>query len=162
MNIIWLYDNKRCLLYCFYVSLSRSSFVKPLIFFISLSFFALLLPLLSACTDKQPHQPIQKSFTASAPLTPEVTEPFVTASSVRTAAAPFVQCSSAKAVTPKICYKAGEDPEYAKKKGWPVKYPEPLPGSILPGKRIVAYYGNPLSKKWECWESIPRMRCCSA
>jgi hypothetical protein len=29
---------------------------------------------------------------------------------------------------------------------WPVKGPEPLPGSILPGKRIVAFYGNPLSK----------------
>ena len=31
--------------------------------------------------------------------------------------------------------------------GWPVKGPEPLPGSILPGKRIVAYYGNPLSRR---------------
>ena len=30
---------------------------------------------------------------------------------------------------------------------WPVKAPDPLPGSILPGKRIVAYYGNLLSKK---------------
>jgi hypothetical protein len=30
---------------------------------------------------------------------------------------------------------------------WPVKTAEPLPGSILPGKRIVAYYGNLLSKK---------------
>jgi hypothetical protein len=30
---------------------------------------------------------------------------------------------------------------------WPVKGPDPLPGSILPGKRIVAFYGNPLSKK---------------
>jgi hypothetical protein len=30
---------------------------------------------------------------------------------------------------------------------WPVKGPEPLPGSILPGKRIVAYYGNPFSKR---------------
>ena len=30
---------------------------------------------------------------------------------------------------------------------WPVKGPDPLPGSILPGKRIIAYYGNPLSKK---------------
>ena len=29
---------------------------------------------------------------------------------------------------------------------WPVKGPEPLPGSILPAKRIVAFYGNPLSK----------------
>jgi len=30
---------------------------------------------------------------------------------------------------------------------WPVKGPDPLPGSILPGKRIVAYYGNPLSQR---------------
>jgi len=30
--------------------------------------------------------------------------------------------------------------------GWPVKGPEPLPGSILPGNRIIAFYGNPLSK----------------
>ena len=29
---------------------------------------------------------------------------------------------------------------------WPVKGPEPLPGSILPAHRIVAFYGNPLSK----------------
>ena len=30
---------------------------------------------------------------------------------------------------------------------WPVKSPPPLPGSILPAKRIVAYYGNLLSKR---------------
>lgn len=30
---------------------------------------------------------------------------------------------------------------------WPVKGPEPLPGAILPANRIVAYYGNPLSKR---------------
>jgi hypothetical protein len=30
---------------------------------------------------------------------------------------------------------------------WPVKAPAPLPGSILPAKRIIAYYGNPLSKR---------------
>lgn len=30
---------------------------------------------------------------------------------------------------------------------WPVNGPDPLPGSILPAKRIVAFYGNPLSKK---------------
>ncbi len=30
---------------------------------------------------------------------------------------------------------------------WPVKGPVPLPGSILPEKRIIAYYGNPLSKR---------------
>lgn len=30
---------------------------------------------------------------------------------------------------------------------WPVKGPAPLPGSIFPGSRIIAFYGNPLSKK---------------
>ena len=30
---------------------------------------------------------------------------------------------------------------------WPVPGPPPLPGSILPARRIVAYYGNPLSKR---------------
>jgi hypothetical protein len=30
---------------------------------------------------------------------------------------------------------------------WPVAGPDPLPGSILPAKRIVAFYGNPLSKR---------------
>ena len=30
---------------------------------------------------------------------------------------------------------------------WPVKGPEPLPGAILPNRRIVAYYGNPLSRR---------------
>lgn len=31
--------------------------------------------------------------------------------------------------------------------GWPVKGPAPKAGAILPAKRIIAYYGNPLSKK---------------
>lgn len=53
----------------------------------------------------------------------------------------------AAAKAPKVKYLTGEDPEFATSKGWPVKYPAPLPGSILPGKRIVAYYGNPLSKR---------------
>ena len=30
---------------------------------------------------------------------------------------------------------------------WPVKGPTPLPGSILPARRIIAFYGNPLSKR---------------
>ena len=30
---------------------------------------------------------------------------------------------------------------------WPVKGPAPLPGSILPARRIVAFYGNPLSRR---------------
>jgi hypothetical protein len=57
---------------------------------------------------------------------------------------------------PKIKYEAGEDPEYAKRCGWPVKLPPPLPGSILPQKRIVAYYGNPKSKKMGALGEYPK------
>ena len=53
-------------------------------------------------------------------------------------------------------YNAGEDPEFAKRHGWPVKCPPPLPGSILPEKRIVAYYGNPLSKKMGALGEYPK------
>ena len=42
-------------------------------------------------------------------------------------------------------YLSARDPVYAKKMGWPVKGPGFLPGSILPCKRIVAFYGNPNS-----------------
>ncbi|MGK2963167.1 MAG: hypothetical protein ACSLFK_13665 [Gemmatimonadaceae bacterium] len=38
---------------------------------------------------------------------------------------------------------------------WPVKGPALLPGSILPAKRIVAYYGNPLSKRMGILGEIP-------
>ncbi len=30
---------------------------------------------------------------------------------------------------------------------WPPKMPAPLPGAILPAKRVIAFYGNPLSKR---------------
>jgi len=30
---------------------------------------------------------------------------------------------------------------------WPPKMPAPLPGAILPHKRIIAFYGNPLSRR---------------
>ena len=56
----------------------------------------------------------------------------------------------------KVKYLAGEDPEYAKKCGWPVKSPATLPGSILPEKRIVAYYGNPQSKKMGVLGEYPK------
>lgn len=37
---------------------------------------------------------------------------------------------------------------------WPT-LPEPLPGSILPHKRIIAYYGNPLSKLMGILGEVP-------
>jgi hypothetical protein len=38
---------------------------------------------------------------------------------------------------------------------WPVKGPDPLPGSILPNKRVVAFYGNPLSKRMGVLGELP-------
>lgn len=38
---------------------------------------------------------------------------------------------------------------------WPVKGPSPLPGAILPHQRIVAYYGNPLSKRMGILGEVP-------
>lgn len=44
-------------------------------------------------------------------------------------------------------YRSGEDAAFAEAQGWPVDGPDALPGAILPGRRIIAYYGNPLSKR---------------
>ena len=44
-------------------------------------------------------------------------------------------------------YRTATDPGFAVKMGWPPSVPALLPGSILPCHRIVAYYGNPFSKK---------------
>lgn len=65
-----------------------------------------------------------------------------------TATAPELKSAPrAELSAPKVKYNSGEDPEFAKQKGWPVKTPPALPGSVLPQKRIVAYYGNPQSKR---------------
>ena len=38
---------------------------------------------------------------------------------------------------------------------WPVQAPPPLPGSIIPEHRIVAFYGNPLSKRMGILGELP-------
>jgi hypothetical protein len=42
-----------------------------------------------------------------------------------------------------------------KNTAWPVHTAAPLPGSILPAHRIVAFYGNPLSKKMGVLGELP-------
>ncbi|HEU4994727.1 MAG TPA: hypothetical protein VFT29_07905, partial [Gemmatimonadaceae bacterium] len=39
--------------------------------------------------------------------------------------------------------------------GWPVKGPAPEEGAIIPNKRIVAFYGNPLSKRMGILGALP-------
>ena len=83
-------------------------------------------------------------------------------SSVKSKAVPFTSNSGSAGIakpviaSPKIKYNAGEDPEFAKNHGWPVKSPPESVGSILPNKRIVAYYGNPLSKKMGALGEFPK------
>ncbi len=79
-----------------------------------------------------------------------------TTTATRKAAVFASQTSAARKAVPAIKYNAGENPEYATKCGWPVNCPAPLPGSILPSKRIVAYYGNPLSKKMGALGEFPK------
>lgn len=113
---------------------------------ISLAAMSLLLSicLIGACTDKKA---IEAEAAANAKKASDAA--FAATTTATRKAAVFAAQTSAtrKAAAPKIKYNSGEDPDFAKKHGWPVATPPLLPGSILPQKRIIAYYGNPLSKK---------------
>jgi len=80
----------------------------------------------------------------------------------QSAQAPAVSSSKSKepvkseTVPAKSKYFAGEDPEFARQNGWPVKHLPLLPGSILSNKRIIAYYGNPLSKRMGVLGQYPK------
>lgn len=45
--------------------------------------------------------------------------------------------------------------KFEREPGWPVKGPAPKEGAILPNKRIIAFYGNPLSKRMGILGEIP-------
>jgi hypothetical protein len=66
-----------------------------------------------------------------------------------------------KAAKPSASKSAPKSPPAAEKKAkapepvWPVDAPDPLPGSILPAKRIVAFYGNPLQKRMGILGELP-------
>lgn len=79
-----------------------------------------------------------------------------TTTATRKASAFAAQTSAARAAELKIPYNAGESPEFARQSGWPVKCSAPLSGAILPAKRIVAYYGNPLSKRMGALGEFPK------
>ena len=79
-----------------------------------------------------------------------------TTTAARKAVAFAAQTTAARKGPPKIKYNSGESPEYATQCGWPVTCPPLMAGSILPSKRIVAYYGNPLSKKMGALGEFPK------
>src|SRR6185503_5533124 len=44
---------------------------------------------------------------------------------------------------------------FNRKAGWPVSGPAPADGALLPNKRIIAFYGNPLSKRMGILGELP-------
>ncbi len=114
-------------------------------------------PVLVACNDSK-NAELQAKVKKEAELKIAADAAFAaTTTATRKAAAFAAQTSAArKAGAPKIKYNAGESPDFASQKGWPVAGPAPLPGSLLPSKRIVAYYGNPLSKKMGALGEFPK------
>ena len=110
---------------------------------------------LAACKESKSVEQVAKAHKETEQRAAETA--FAATTTATRKAAPFAaQTSATRKAAPRIKYNAGESPEYAKKCGWPVKCPAPLPGSILPSKRIVAYYGNPLSKKMGVLGEFPK------
>src|SRR5438477_10956240 len=68
---------------------------------------------------------------------------------------PVLAQNSAKTARPKSTKTAPKLNPPVDEPVWPVKSPEPLPGAILPSKRIVAFYGNPLSKRMGILGELP-------
>ena len=71
-------------------------------------------------------------------------------------AAAAADTTAADSVAPTPRYVAGENPVFARQMGWPIKSPAPLPGAILPEKRILCYYGNPNSERMGILGEYPK------
>ena len=130
--------------------------------------FVVILLAQAACTDSKStelkakarkdieRKAAEAAFAATTTATRKAAAFAATTTATRNAAAFAATTSAARKAVAPIKYNAGENPDYARQCGWPVKCPQPLPGSILPAKRIVAYYGNPYSKKMGALGEFPR------
>lgn len=102
-----------------------------------------LLLALAAPAATTPAQPV----TDSAKPTPAKASGKTADTGARTAAAPAPRKTGALgsvAGNSHLAYRsAGSDLDSL----WPPKMPAPLPGSILPAKRVIAFYGNPMSRR---------------
>src|SRR4249919_438911 len=62
---------------------------------------------------------------------------------------------SGKTARPKSAKTAAKPTPAVEEPVWPVQSPDPLPGALLPAKRIVAFYGNPLAKRMGILGELP-------
>ena len=150
----------------YFVKYPRFSLPPQMSTCLLLALFALPLTLTCCAGDKPGDLSAAKAAKSDAAVSPApVPHPasFTTKSGatsggtvVSTRPEELKKAPSAEIAAPKVKYNAGEDPVFAQQKGWPVQCPPPLPGSILPQKRIVAYYGNPQSKKMGALGEFPK------
>ncbi|HBT84116.1 MAG TPA: hypothetical protein DEB35_12220 [Desulfuromonas sp.] len=114
-------------------------------------------PLPSVKIENPPTLPPELPVPAAVVVPPAPTSPVAPGVGPEAAAVPSaVPAAAVKPVAAKSGRLAGEDPEFARKCGWPVACSEPLPGAILPAKRIVAYYGNPMSRRMGALGQYPK------
>ncbi len=66
------------------------------------------------------------------------------------------RAAAAAPVDPKHAALPGEDAAFAAKMGWPVVPDTLAPGALLPCHRVLAYYGNPNSKRMGVLGEYPR------
>lgn len=66
------------------------------------------------------------------------------------------RAGKASTKTPARRFRTADDPTFAAKMGWPPKIPPLKEGAILPCHRIVAYYGNPFSRKMGVLGEYPK------
>jgi hypothetical protein len=148
---------------------SKEQFVTPhfRLFAVTVA-FSITVGVVSGCSEKKlqesastakPVQVLHSTVVPSQPVLPSRSSAAMVSRTTVTSSAGEAVVKAEPRVeikAPKIKYNAGEDPEFARAHGWPVKCPPPLPGAILPQKRIVAYYGNPLSKKMGALGEFPK------
>ena len=102
----------------------------------------LLLPALAlnSCQSKQQ--------TASSPPTVLAAQPLPVKDTTKIAkAAPDTLAKESAKPATTLKDSAATAPVAKKVAGWPVNGPKAFPGAILPHNRIIAFYGNPLSKR---------------
>jgi hypothetical protein len=80
----------------------------------------------------------------------------VTATSASAAKSPAGDVQPKRSHRDSVALASMTKPDSALDSRWPVKMAAPLPGSLLPANRILAFYGNPLSKKMGVLGEFPK------
>jgi hypothetical protein len=104
-------------------------------------FAATLLLAFTSCTQKEEAYSASKPVSAEKHLAPALPDSMAIPDSAATVSS---DTTAVAALPPKTTPVPEEYPG-----------PEPLPGAILPHKRILAYYGNPLSKRMGILGELP-------